>query len=372
MLRTMVMYVKLIGDRYPTLDFSSEEAHARIYRWLGSARGSLVNGVDYSTSSLKPSERKPLIILSGRMLRELSQAQRDGTLPRCSISFPNRATISGGRFSTQRTSVSPRTESVYLSSVLEKKVPKKYFLSRGSIDSIIKRGGQTTSTFGAGYSKHQDPIIRQLVQGRQGQRIYGTEGLSIAISSQGGGQGAKTGLYAMTRRKGIKETEVAPTVSGGGHSGGNHRDTLFIIASSPRCHQQHAEINTEGISNSITSVQKDNLVVHSLYPRTGNPKQGGTGHLQKSDGTAYAVDTGNAQAVQLGRIDDVRRLTPLETERLFGWADNWTKYGMDEKGIKVEISDTQRYRMCGNGVVSSVVRELVSLLDIGAMEEERA
>ena len=44
------------------------------------------------------------------------------------------------------------------------------------------------------------------------------------------------------------------------------------------------------------------------------------------------------------------------------WPDNWTKYGTDEKGNKVEISDSQRYKMCGNGVVSNVVREIVKNL----------
>ncbi len=58
----------------------------------------------------------------------------------------------------------------------------------------------------------------------------------------------------------------------------------------------------------------------------------------------------------------IRRLTPLECERLMGWADNHTKYGIDEKGNKVEISDNQRYKMCGNGVVSTVIRELVKLI----------
>jgi hypothetical protein len=31
-----------------------------------------------------------------------------------------------------------------------------------------------------------------------------------------------------------------------------------------------------------------------------------------------------------------------------------------KNGNKIEISDTQRYKMCGNGVVSNVVRELTS------------
>lgn len=55
----------------------------------------------------------------------------------------------------------------------------------------------------------------------------------------------------------------------------------------------------------------------------------------------------------------IRRLTPKECERLMSWSDGWTRWGMDEKGNKVEMSDTQRYKMAGNGVVSNVVKWLV-------------
>jgi len=55
----------------------------------------------------------------------------------------------------------------------------------------------------------------------------------------------------------------------------------------------------------------------------------------------------------------IRRLTPVECERLMSWKDNWTRYGIDEKGNKFELSDTQRYRLIGNGVVSTVVKEIV-------------
>jgi DNA (cytosine-5)-methyltransferase 1 len=48
--------------------------------------------------------------------------------------------------------------------------------------------------------------------------------------------------------------------------------------------------------------------------------------------------------------ESVRRLTPRECERLMGWPDDWTRWGADG----TEISDTQRYRMCGNGVVATV------------------
>ena len=45
----------------------------------------------------------------------------------------------------------------------------------------------------------------------------------------------------------------------------------------------------------------------------------------------------------------IRRLTPIECERLQGFPDNWTQYGTE--GI---ISDSQRYKMCGNAVTVNV------------------
>lgn len=55
----------------------------------------------------------------------------------------------------------------------------------------------------------------------------------------------------------------------------------------------------------------------------------------------------------------IRRLTPKECERLMSWPDDWTRYGTNEKGDVVEMSDSQRYKMCGNGVVSKVVEALM-------------
>lgn len=66
----------------------------------------------------------------------------------------------------------------------------------------------------------------------------------------------------------------------------------------------------------------------------------------------------------------IRRLTPTECERLMSWPDGHTKYGTNEKGEKVEISDSQRYKMCGNGVVSKVVEQIVRELIINPQWKE--
>jgi site-specific DNA-cytosine methylase len=48
----------------------------------------------------------------------------------------------------------------------------------------------------------------------------------------------------------------------------------------------------------------------------------------------------------------VRRLTPLECERLMGWPDHHTRYKADG----TEQADTHRYKQCGNGVASPVAQ----------------
>lgn len=50
----------------------------------------------------------------------------------------------------------------------------------------------------------------------------------------------------------------------------------------------------------------------------------------------------------------IRRLTPVECERLMGWPDDHTRWRVDG----TELADSHRYRMCGNGVASPVAQWL--------------
>jgi len=131
------------------------------------------------------------------------------------------------------------------------------------------------------------------------------------------------------------------------------------------------------------------IIIHSLYPRSSKTNKGGTGHLSKTDGTSYCVDTGNAQAIEwvadyrndeglrkrkdkttpcltasknseteLSRMppilkqDKIRRLTPIECERLQGFPDNHTE----------GVSDTQRYKQCGNSITVNVMEAILKNL----------
>ena len=61
-----------------------------------------------------------------------------------------------------------------------------------------------------------------------------------------------------------------------------------------------------------------------------------------------------AVSVGPGGVCPPRKITPRECERLQGWPDDWTRWGVGEDGSKVEISDTRRYQMTGNGVSAPV------------------
>ena len=136
----------------------------------------------------------------------------------------------------------------------------------------------------------------------------------------------------------------------------------------------------------------DNYIIsHSLFPRTSKTGKGGSGHLSKTDGTSYCVDTGCSQGVEVIQLNEskesggkqpfqqnrvydsdglspcldtgsgrrnvstnkrIRRLTPLECWRLQGYTDEQFYAAQ-----KVN-SDTQLYKQAGNSITVNVMVEL--------------
>ena len=80
---------------------------------------------------------------------------------------------------------------------------------------------------------------------------------------------------------------------------------------------------------------------------------GGGQDYSSSKGTLVVPDTDRMPFIPQ-HAGGVRRLTPLECERLMGWPDDWTRWTAGGK----EIADSHRYRMAGNGVVASVAEWL--------------
>ena len=81
---------------------------------------------------------------------------------------------------------------------------------------------------------------------------------------------------------------------------------------------------------------------------------GGYGNYTEGVGTIRASggDYGGGTETLIRCNHNVRRLTPLECERLQGFPDGWTDIGewVDSKGKKHKEADSPRYKALGNSI----------------------
>lgn len=175
------------------------------------------------------------------------------------------------------------------------------------------------------------------------QRIYHADGIAKTLKGLGGGLGAKTGLYMIQRGRGKNDGgrhDIAPTLTKNYYQQNN-----FVALTEART-EKAKEIRRK-IKGKDYCPRREKMLV----PR--------------ADGIGNCVTANQSREQLLWDGVEVRRLTPRECERLQGWHDDWTKYGIDEKGRQVEMSDNQRYKMTGNGVCSPVVKAIITKLLYG-------
>lgn len=119
---------------------------------------------------------------------------------------------------------------------------------------------------------------------------------------------------------------------------GHNKDELIIAQSS----QWNADFDSEK-AFTLNTMHDPQYLVHPTLNTT---------HFGKHFGCNQHV---NELGTILSAIGRPRRLTPLECERLMSWPDQWTATGRKEDGTEYALSDTARYRLCGNGVGSVCV-----------------
>jgi len=116
--------------------------------------------------------------------------------------------------------------------------------------------------------------------------------------------------------------------------------------------EQRLELNKNGTSNTITTVQKDNVVVY------GNLKGGKwdktheqSGRVYDPEGIGATIHTmgGGNQEPKVVQDYKIRRLTPRECFRLMDFPDTF----------KMPCSDTQMYKQAGNSIVVNVLAEII-------------
>ena len=178
----------------------------------------------------------------------------------------------------------------------------------------------------------------------QAHRVYGTNGKSVCLSPQGGGQGAKTGLYLTkpqylgttgkrnqsNRVYGVNGKSVCLAAVGSANASAG----LYLTAPLNKSHRI-AEIGNRNRSGKVSqgkgiySVNAKSLAIdHNAH------KIGLTGDdIMKLNITLPGWTKPElAEAVEKG-ILVVRKLTPVECERLQGFPDGYTE----------GVSNTRRY-----------------------------
>ena len=165
------------------------------------------------------------------------------------------------------------------------------------------------------------------------------------------------------------DTKTASTITARYHKGiGAHKDNMCIVAmrgrnpdnpsdrttGSPT--EQRLEINTQGTSNTLTTVQKDNLVLENLCV---NDRGFSEKEPQVSVGEAPTL---RAQVHgNLPKVFDqyrIRKLTPRECGRLMDVLDS------DIDKMAAVNSDTQLYKQFGNSIVKAVMCAMFRNLNI--------
>lgn len=106
----------------------------------------------------------------------------------------------------------------------------------------------------------------------------------------------------------------------------------------------------QGQHNSTHSVVTSNEAIPIQGTMIGRQDHNGPGGVGAREPSAPMDTFGTISTHAIEHQTIVRRLTPIECERLMGWPDNHTLFRADGK----QNSDSTRYRMCGNGVASPV------------------
>lgn len=167
-------------------------------------------------------------------------------------------------------------------------------------------------------------------------RIYSADGISPTLNCMQGG--------------GLEPKVVEPVICAS--RGRNPKNPSSRKSGEPT--EQRLEVNTKGLANTLTTVQKDNYVLEPI-----NPMPDGTCRTIKSQyaNTSRAnflrKSTFGATGVQ--DMYKIRKLTPRECWRLMGFSDKYFN-------MVKEVSNTQLYKQAGNSIVVNVLKAIFSEL----------
>jgi len=164
----------------------------------------------------------------------------------------------------------------------------------------------------------------------QSRRVYDSDGIGRTLTS---------GDYKSPMRVQVKQIGTKLDSNGG-----------------TQPYQQDRVYDVDGIVPALNRGKSDLIIKHEIGDYRSDE-----GWRPRKDGNcptlaARAREDGSGQPL-LKENYRIRRLTPIECERLQGFPDNHTAFG-NYDGVVKPMSNTQRYKQCGNAVTVDVVSEV--------------
>lgn len=252
-----------------------------------------------------------------------------------------------------------------------------------SFGAMGEKGFALTATYGKGdapnriLEKHQRTMVAEPVRvgcmpspggeikNNQAMRVYSTEGKSVNLIAQGGGLGAKTGLYAVPvniddiHSFECKENYIQYDLSGNKY---NSQDQRAYYTDS-----KHGTLNSSSTRSKTGVIESIDYATPCEWDENGKP----TKAISCADGKTYTVyEVKDGQITIKGKrypikLKDgyyiIRKLTVTECARLQTMPDDYCK----------AVSDSQAYKALGNGWTAEVIIWLLNhaLKDVPRDEE---
>ena len=223
------------------------------------------------------------------------------------------------------------------------------------------------------FSQANPKTLKQRLPGREGNRVYDSNGLAITLTSSAGGFGGRTGLYILPIKSKTKigyqfahsgdsiNTAYANNNTRRGRVGEGiaHTETttatlaVYLIDMNPspqltelaRCITARQD---SGISNRKGEHSAVLVIVKEITPDETKELNGIKAEESNTDKTAGVIILSDEEDNQY--IAYIRKLTPKECWRLQGFTDE-----QFNKVKAIGMSDSQLYKMAGNAVTVPAV-----------------
>jgi DNA (cytosine-5)-methyltransferase 1 len=230
-----------------------------------------------------------------------------------------------------------------LKDVLESEVDEKYFLSEKSINGILNTTFNSRTNLVQDIETYSDCILSRDYKDAKCVQVIAF-GRSEQEKIRRKEHFKKTGLDSGSFKDKeliIKDQEYYDTLLANPNPKKEGLIFCGAIRGRGENNEQTLELNNSDYTNSITTVQKDNVIIHNCITEAIG-RQGSSSEYIDSCKKVYQS------------THQIRRLTPRECFRLMDFPDSFTW----------PVSDSQAYKQAGNSIVVNVLYKILKNLNI--------